>query len=222
MEIDYIVAVGIFVIIFATAVGSVASMLVANQEASQAELRHIRASGLLEWAKMNLTGTVYRVIAHANGNSDNELFVINLSDFVYDRNSVVFYKNGRSLQYSRIGDVYSAVYNASDDSNLEVWFDDDSSFSDRSTAVIGEDRVLEQTWPAEQVEILEWKRIVALNNSDYNIRRQQLGYRFQIKLEPVLSWGEQPAFGAVVLQQPVLWQDSTGEIRKGLLVASVW
>lgn len=186
-----------------------------------------------------VNNTKENLVNQNNNVSDlsNELISFNYSSLGFagvDYNSTAIYYNGNPVAYNISGDVvtFSTAIEANLTKEFIIYFDDDSAFNDSSTVVSGSNNLTETTYPVEEVTLLQYKKISKLNNSDYSNVKSSIGMKndFRIKIYDIelnqtfLSYGGSlPRKGDIVsLQRYVLYQNSTGGIRKGRMTIQVW
>ncbi|MEK6888410.1 MAG: LamG domain-containing protein [Candidatus Aenigmatarchaeota archaeon] len=170
-------------------------------------------------------------------NLANELILVNYTDlgiganvpstFVIDNNNApAAYQINRTI----------AIFNTSIDSNADktftIYFDDDSNFAEQSTTMSGSDN-LSETWLApEAISVVQYRKLLFLNNSNYTRIKNSthLPRDFSIKLvdtgtsATILNFGPAtpPAGNVVSFRRFVLYQNSTGAMRRGRVTVQTW
>ncbi|MDI6720993.1 MAG: hypothetical protein QMD85_01290 [Candidatus Aenigmarchaeota archaeon] len=167
----------------------------------------------------------------------SELVTFNYSENGFDNidiNSTVIYdENNNSLAYqiSTTNITFSIPINASQARNITVYFDDDSNFTSRSASVTGTNNLTETLFFPERVDVMQFKQIQRIMNANYTLVRNATSSRkdFNIILLDVdrntnfFSFGDDlPRKGNIVaLQKYILYQNSSGFVRKGKLTVQV-
>ena len=265
VQIDFIIAIVIFISIFATVVYTVSTYTQKAESTSNIEMMTDDVATLLSAADYgsvpdNWTGTeaLYRLGLSTNSYrfeiavSNNASFLINTSQPVRNLVNETVSFNYTSMGFGRIDTNSTEIYSGSEevpyqidvdkitfktDINanamkiFQVYFDDDSNFSSRSTSITGNNNITEAIYPLEKLKIIQYKQTRALNNSDYASVKNLVGTGdFMLTLTDLstsstfFSYGaEVPRTGDVVaMQKYVLFQNSTGGIRNGRLLAQTW
>lgn len=168
----------------------------------------------------------------------SEIVRLNLSQLGFrghDFNSTVVYSSANvSIPYQRDTDNISFVasVNAFATTYFTVYVDDDSNFTGSSSSVSGLDNLSETITAPESVDVLQYNRIHRLNVSSYSAVKNSTLIRsdFSIRITDTDSGSVFMDYGAVVprslnivsLDRMVLFQNSTGGIRKGRLLVRTW
>ncbi|MBI3190092.1 hypothetical protein HYZ41_00135 [archaeon] len=174
--------------------------------------------------------------SHSVANLVNELVSFNYTTMGLrniDINSTEIYSGSSEVQYQIDVDkvTFKTDINANAMKIFQIYFDDDSNFTSRSTSVTGNNNITETIYPIEILKLIQYKQLQALNNSDYATVRDTAGTgEFLLTLtdtttsETFFTYGaEVPRSGDVVaMQRYVLFQNSTGGIRNGRLLAQAW
>ncbi|MBI4019087.1 MAG: hypothetical protein HY364_02440 [Candidatus Aenigmarchaeota archaeon] len=152
-----------------------------------------------------------------------------------DVNSTAIYnESGGPVSYSIAGTniTFSTPASANEARWFTIYFDDNSNFSNRSSAVSGNNNVSERIYYAEEINLLEYQQIQRLQNSQYSDVRNSTGSKSDYMIEIVnaqtnstyISFGNSaPTRGTVVsLERPVMFQNSTAAVMKGRLIVKTW
>lgn len=170
-------------------------------------------------------------------NMESELVTFNYSELGFqsiDINSTVVYdENNNSLAYqiSTTNITFAMPVNSSQVRYATVYFDDDSNFSSRSASVSGTNNLTETIFFPEKIEVMQFRQMQRFMNANYTLVKNATSFRrdFSIKLLDLnnntnfLSFGgELPRKGNVVaMQRYVLYQNSSGFVKRGRLTVQV-
>lgn len=185
---------------------------------------------------LNNTNAFYKNQSLSAANQPAELVVFNYTHFGFavDVNSTAIYnETNASVSYNINGYSISFAVNMTSGSShmFTVYFDDDSNFTSRSVAVNGFDNITETIFPAEDMLLAQYKKLMALNSSSYAGVKNLTGlsdFRFQLvdasTNQTFLNYGDAPPGrgNVVALQRHVLYQNSTAGVRAGKAVIQVW
>lgn len=167
----------------------------------------------------------------------NELAYINYTDLGIGANvpsTFVIDNNNVPVAYQISGNtvIFNASINSNTDKTFTIYFDDDSNFAEQSTAMSGSDNLSETWTPAEAISIVQYRKLLFLNNSNYTRVKNstQLPRDFSIKLidvgtsATILNFGPTtpPAGDVVSFRRFVLYQNSTGAMRRGRVTVQTW
>lgn len=168
----------------------------------------------------------------------SEIIRLNMSELGFQRhdfNSTVIYDSANaSVPYQRNGDNISFV--ASVNSFAVVYFtvyiDDDSNFTGSSSTVSGSDTINELATAPEKVEALQYNKVQRLNISSYSFVKNSTKVRsnFNIIVRDTVTDTVFIDYGDIVarssnvvsLEKLVLFQNSTGGIRRGQFRVRTW
>ena len=113
-----------------------------------------------------------------------------------------------------------------------VYFDDDSNFVEQTQTINGVDNLTEVMGPIQPVVLLQYKKILALNNSNYTRVKNATGLPrdFSLRLsdpdnsQTILNFGPPPppSGNIVSFRRLTFYQNSTGAIRRGRLNIQTW
>ncbi|HIG97702.1 MAG TPA: LamG domain-containing protein [Candidatus Aenigmarchaeota archaeon] len=168
---------------------------------------------------------------------DNELIKVNYTDlgigadvpstFVIDENNApaAYNINGNTVTF--VTDI-----NPNGDKTFTVYFDDDSNFAEQSSTITGNDNLSETWTPPQAISVVQYRKLLFLNNSNYTRVKNatQLPRDFNIKLvdtgtsATILNFGPSapPAGNVVSFRRFVLYQNSTGAMRRGRVTIQTW
>ena len=170
-------------------------------------------------------------------NLANELILVNYTDlgiaadvpstFVIDNNNAP-----AAYQINRTIVIFNTSIDSNADKTFTVYFDDASNFAEKSTTMSGSDNLSETWTPAETISIVQYRKLLFLNNSNYTRVKNatQLPRDFSIKLVDtgtnanILNFGPTtpPAGNVVSFRRFVLYQNSTGAMRRGRVTIQTW
>ena len=112
-----------------------------------------------------------------------------------------------------------------------VYFDDDSNFTSRSVAVSGYDNLTEIVYPAEEVMVVKYNKIIDINKTSYSLVKNISGISdFRLRVidattnQTFLDYGSPTPTKAniVALQRRLLYQNSTAGIVQGKIIIQTW
>ena len=168
----------------------------------------------------------------------SEIIRLNMSELGFQRhdfNSTVIYDSANaSVPYQRDGDNISlaASVNSLAVVYFTVYIDDDSNFTGASSSISGSDILNELVTAPEKIEALQYNKIHRLSISSYsNVKNStQIRSDFNMLLTDTLTNTAFMNYGDIVarssnvvsLERLVLFQNSTGGIRRGKLLARTW
>jgi hypothetical protein len=248
IHIDYLIAAGIFFLIFVFTINFLTDYLATTKETSSiAELRS-RALGLLgmadrSFSEPGLQSDAYRFYILLNNTADNlinQSSAVDLTDELvefdlsllgsFDVNSIAIHYNGICLPYNRSGSVvrFATAIAANQSKWFAVYLDDDSNFTDNSVPISYSNNVSERIYPLERVSLLQYRKIEELGNSDYSIISANVG-EFYLTIYDSSGnkffgyGGYVPRKGDVIaLERYVIYQNSTAGIESGRMVIQTW
>ena len=246
IQIDYIIAAGIFFLVFAFTINFLTDYLVTTRELSEvAELRS-RAISLLGsmadrgFGEIGLQSDAYRFYILLNNTEDfgggttdlsSELVEFNLSLLdSFDRNSTAIYYDGNRVSYNRSDDMVRFVtdIDANQSKLFTVYLDDDSNFTDMSTTITGTNNLTETVYPLEKISLLQYRNIQRLANTDYLAVKNNTG-DFYVTIYDLAGnrffgfGGSVPRKGDVIaLERYIIYQNSTAGIENGRIVVQTW
>lgn len=168
----------------------------------------------------------------------NELVSFLYSDLGFrgiNINSTEMYLDGVRVPYNINDDniTFRTNIDANTNKTFIVYFDDDSNFTSRSVSIDGNNTITETAQFVQPVPVIQYKKLQAINGSDYVSVRDSLGLDdFSITIQdidtnPVSTFfsygGEVPRSGTVIaIQRNHIFQNSTAGIRNGRLVVKTW
>ena len=227
--------------------GTIDEVAIYNRTLSAAEIYEHYSSGL---KRLGLSTKAYRFFIKVNNslpfqinqsanmtNLTSELVTFNLTDmgFSPDYNSFAIYNESNStLPYMLNGSnvTFSTAININETKWFTVYFDDDSYFSNASAAITGVNNLTETVFPAASLQLLQYKKINELSNSNYTLIKNGTDIKNSFKITitdadtnaSVLSYGPAlPRIGNIIaLQRYAVYQNSTAGIRNGKIIVNVW
>lgn len=258
-HIDYIIAISMMIIILAVVVGFLNSFLSNLRHESESSASSTDAlsvlSGLLYergnissrpfelgtkaykiYITLNNTQNYYKNQSLVAANQTSELVSFNYTQLGYTasvNSTAIYNESNSSVNYNINSDIISFTANiASSGSALfTVYFDADSNFTGMSVPVSGFDNITEVFYPAEELRIVQYKKIIELNKTSYSLVKNMSGIPdFRLRIvdmqtnQTFLDYGSLPPSKAnvVALQRYVLYQNSTAGIRQGRIIIQTW
>lgn len=229
--------------------GSIDEVVIYNRSLSDEEIMNNYNHGSL-LRRMGLKTNAYRFFILVNNTKQfyynqslnvtyltNELVSFNYTDlgYVHDIKSTKIYDlNGTSVLY-QINDTmitFATNIDVNESQWFTIYFDDDSSFKDSSTIVTGSNYVNETLFPIERIDIVQYKKIAALDDTVYSIVKNATNTTndFRIRIQDIGTASYVMTLGAipprsgdvVALQKYIVFQNATGDIRNGKLIVQVW
>ena len=169
-------------------------------------------------------------------NLTDELVAFNYSDLGIPArvsSTYIYDDNGNSVPYNINGNVitFNSSIAVNTTKNFTVYFDDDANFQERTVAVAGSDNLTEKIFRASTVGVVQYRKILFLNSSNYTIVRNatQTPRDFRITLtdlngQVIFTFGPQPpeSGNIVATRRFVVYQNATAAIRGGALNVQVW
>ena len=227
--------------------GTIDEVAIYNRTLSAAEIYEHYSSGL---KRLGLSTKAYRFFIKVNNslpfqinqsanmtNLTSELVTFNLTDmgFSPDYNSFAIYNESNStLPYMLNGSnvTFAAAVNINETKWFTIYFDDDSYFVNASAAITGVNNLTETVFPAASLQLLQYKKINELSNSNYTLIKNGTDIKNSFKITitdadtnaSVLSYGPAlPRIGNIIaLQRYAVYQNSTAGIRNGKIIVNVW
>ncbi len=248
IHIDYLIAAGIFFLIFVFTINFLTDYLATTKELSSiAELRS-RALGLLGMAdrgfyEPGLQSDAYRFYILLNNTADNLINQSSASDLSnelvefdvsllgsFDANSTAIYYNSLALPYNRSGSMirFATAIAANQSKLFTVYLDDDSNFTSNAVPVSYSNNVSEKIYPLERVSLLQYRKIEELGNSNYSIISANFGDFYLTIYDSSGNkffgyGGYVPRKGNVIsLERYVIYQNSTAGIEFGRMAVQAW
>ncbi len=255
-QMDYMIAVGIFIVVFALVIQIVSNFFADTIQNTNLRVMTSEATDLIGVAEdgfhptlLGLATSAYRINVRVNNTPQywynqalpwediaNELVKINFTDFGIsaDVNSTAVYDDsGNQAAYEISGNMITFVVNVPTGvtKNYTVYFDDDSNFSSQSVSQSGVDNLSEIVSQAEKIYELQYRKIIMLNSSDYSSVKNSTGLPRDFRISVVDNFGGTffqfggtvPTAGNIIaLRRFILFQNSTGGIRRGYLNVQVW
>ena len=209
VQIDYIIAAGLFLMIFVVFITFATEYFSTTKESVRLMILRGEAIGLLgvaeqgyvpeNWtedsypSRIGLATTVYRFFILANntggGALTDELVQFNYTEIGFegiDYNSTIVYDDNNTVSYNISRDMvtFKTDIEANEVKWFTVYFDDDSNFTDRSAVISGTDSLSEKIYPVEEISLLQYKKIQLLNASNYTKMKNSsdIENNFRIKI----------------------------------------
>ncbi len=229
--------------------GSIDEVLVYNRSLSANEVRnHYAYETLLD--KIGLGSSTYEFYIIVNNTlqyarnqtapvvtiaSENVIF--NYTDLGYKVNvpsTMIYEEGGPVVPYSISGNTitFSTAITAGTAKYFTVYFDDDSNFAERTSTVTGVDNLTESIGHIQAFPLVQYRKLLLLNNSNYMavINATGLPRDFNMQLidtgtsVAIMNFGPSapPSGNVVAFQRYTLYQNSTGDIKRGRLLIQSW
>ena len=249
IQIDYIIAAGIFFLVFAFTINFLTDYLTTTKELSEIIELRTRALSLLGMAdrefddeRIGLQSDAYRFYMLVNNTKENlisqeeaddlnnELVEFSLPLGSFDENSVAIYSDGSQIPCSKSGDMIRFVtdIDANQSKLFTVYLDDDSNFTGSFVEISYFDNVTEKMYPMEKISLLQYRNIQKLGNSDYSAVKNNTGDFYVTIYDSTGNkffgfGGSVPRKGDVIaLERYVIYQNSTAGIENGRIVVQTW
>ena len=248
IHIDYLIAAGIFFLIFVFTINFLTDYLATTRETSSIVELRSRALSLLGMAdrdfyEPSLQSDAYRFYILLNNTADNlinQSSAVDLTDELvefdlsllgsFDENSTAIYYNELALPYNRSGSIvrFATAISANQSKLFTVYLDDDSNFTDSSVPVSYSNNVSERIYSLERVSLLQYRKIEELGNSNYTLISASVG-EFYLTIYNSSGnkyfgyGGNVPRKGDVIaLERYVIYQNSTAGIESGRMTVQTW
>jgi hypothetical protein len=196
----------------------------------------------------NLESNAYRFSVRVNNspawwkqgnpwkNLSSELVAINYTNYGLDPDigsTTIFDDTGNYVPYEVSGKavIFTTNIPVNATKNYTIYFDDDSNFTRQSTPQAGFDNLTEQVFGPERVMVIEQRKMELLAGSSYSFIKSFNGLPKDFRISVVDSQtGSAFAFGGtppnagniVAMRRFVIFQNSTGSIRRGYLNVQTW
>ncbi len=233
MEIEYLVAIAIFVAVFSFVVVIVSGNILDQKELINQDLAKVQADIMMDRIEddpdVKLLSPAYRVYSYAkNENSTvDELIQIDLSDYGGgDVDSVVAMDDkGNIYDTVSSGQVvaFSSEILSGSTKRFVIYFDDDSDFPVRSGDVSGNDTIQETLYGPEKIIVVQHKLVQKMKQ-----RNATNADNFKIIVEDyngtkILDYGSVPERKSVVFRKkPVVIQLSNAMLVPGWIRIGSW
>lgn len=209
IQMDFIVAAGIFIAVFGLVVFMLTSYLSTLRIETQSLDLRADAFSLVSMTernsspiKLGLKTDIYRfyvVVDNSQsfrknqtnpiGDLTDEIVNINFSDYGLNKdiNSTIIYaENGSTVDYQITTPEnisFSVNVQANSAKTYTVYFDDDSNFTSRSVSVSGTDNLTEKVMQIEKINAIQFRSLQALNATNYTTLKNRLGITNDFKLK---------------------------------------
>jgi hypothetical protein len=219
-QVDFIVAIGIFLIATIFIVNYMTDFVTPLKEVSESENIRQRAFFLMNTVKKDSAIGLYTTAYRTSIKIENtRKFLINTSHPIIDLNQEALKLNLSKINFTDIDKFSVVVYNDSQRENtidylisddliifnasiksdeiktFYIYFDDDSNFTDRTKYSNITNRLNEIIYPVEQFAVLQYKKIEALSVSDYEYLKSIADGDFRIEILD-LATGSTMSIGA--------------------------
>jgi hypothetical protein len=249
IQIDYIIAAGIFFMVFAFTINFLTDYLTTTKELSDVTELRSRAISLLGMAdrefssRIGLQSDAYRfyilvnntpenlIIQNETTDLSNELVEFNLSMLgSFDEGSIAIYYAGSRISYNKSDDMIRFVtgIGANQSKLFIVYFDDDSNFTENAVEINYSDNIRETIYPMEKISLLQYRNIQRLGNSDYSVLKNTTGDFYLTIYDSAGNkffgfGGAVPRKGDVIaLERYIIYQNSTAGIENGSIIVQTW
>ncbi len=252
-SIDFVVGIGIFLLIFAISIQFATDYITTSQAKSDGIRLRSEAISIIDLAershvfngsqiqRIGLATTVSRIQIKLNNTTPflkngsvtahDELVILNFTKVGIsgDFNSTAVYnESGNEVSYQINGDEirFKSFIGSNAASVFTIWFDDDSNFTSKSTAVSAEDNLSETILSVEKVRLVQYRNIIRLDSVPYDSVRNTTEFKnnFRIAItdlanQTFFEYGANlpGAADIVAIQKPVIFQNSTAGIKSGWL-----
>jgi hypothetical protein len=209
-QIDFMIAMGIFLVIFASVVQFTTNFFITLREGTETvslrssalDMMYMADMGFIpdNWSladypkKIGLQTDAYRFFILVNntlaGNIASELISFNYSDLGFsniDYSSTSIYdesSNTVAYQISGSNITFNTTMLSSQVKWFTVYFDDDSNFTSMSSSVSGTNNLTETLYPVQEISLLQYRKIMKLNGTDYekmkNSTSMNAGFRITL------------------------------------------
>jgi hypothetical protein len=243
MQIDYIVAAGIFILVVGSAIYFATNNLTNVED--EAKLMKLKAAAQVLLSgefdvnisqRPDLFGDIRSFYVLVNNTKQNyltgedaidleaELVVINFSTLGFDYNINSTYID--NILYEIVADTvrFNISLNANESKWVRIYFDE-TNFTSRTKTVAGVNNLTERIYPVYSFPVVKWNKLLILNQTDYTEMKKFVGFDFNLTVygAEIFSYGSSAKKGDVVaLEKPVLVQNSSGSITDGRVVVQVW
>ena len=221
MQIDFVVALGIFVI---TIFFVIYAILLPVENISDIELK-FKAYKVNNRFLPNVIGIGYTCTIIANNSSPNDIkneivkFNYTKLPFSIDPNSTTIYdENGKKLNYDVNNGVIKFITNLSayEVKRFYVYFNDDSHFLHKNTGINGNDTINETITALRIIQIVERDKLLSVNATPYSNFSRILNADFNLTVD-TFGYGVEPEGRNIVsFEQPVFYETEEG-IKRGAL-----
>jgi hypothetical protein len=213
-QIDYIVATGIFLVVFALVVQYINVFFSDVTAKTNVGVMTTEANNMLGIAErespanmVGLMGNAYRLHIMVNNsrqawkdqgkswvNIGNEIVAFNYTDMgiaAAVNSTAIYDDSGNTVAYNINGNTISFNTSVAVNStkNFTVFFDTDSNFTSGSVAVAGADNLSETIYPVQKIEIMQYRKMLQLNLSNYTMLKNitQTPRDFRITITDVFT-----------------------------------
>lgn len=241
-QLDYIVAAGIFIIVVASVILFSTNHLTSSEGEVDLMVLRSKALSIVEggYAKENINSSLVPdifskayhfviLVNNTNNTLNNEEVYFNFTEMGHadcDFNSTAIYDNGTELPYQIDNDRVKFLIDIGKNESkyFDVYFDDNSNFTDKSVVLNGVDNLTEKIYPVNEINLVQYKKIQELNSTGYDEMSKNIGSDFKIMIEDLFSFGSTvPRKSNVVsLRRYVIYQNKTGSINNGEVIVNVW
>ena len=208
IQLDYMIAAGIFITVFAYLIFYTTDYYTTIREITETVSMRSEALSLMgiaeheseQWDteypdRIGIKTKAYRFYILVNNtdpinNLTNELVTFNFTEigFEYaDYNSTMIYNQTNfSIPYQLNNSLVTFRTNLlnSESKLFTIYFDEDSNFTSKSTTILGNYTISKTAFAIEEISILQYNQINKLSNSNYTKMRNSTGVKhdFHIKI----------------------------------------
>ncbi|MBI4895831.1 MAG: hypothetical protein HY831_05040 [Candidatus Aenigmarchaeota archaeon] len=231
MEVDYLLAIGIFVAVFAFSIAFVSNNVLQEKETIKSDIIKEQAENLFNdissGKNISLISPMYRLYIYAenkNSTSVKELITVDLNKYgSNDPYSVSIYdQNNNNYNYA-VGTgqiMFSSQISGSSSKSFVLYYDDDSNFPTNSSNVQGNDTIKEQVYGPEKIYVVQNNLLNLLKNSNqtvdnFHIIITDIDGRHLLDYGPTIN-----GRNVIVKRKPVVIQGNDKILYKGWLIVS--
>lgn len=212
-QVDYVIALGIFIMAFGlivtlttdyyTNVTEISKIVVLRSGAIDMMDSLGREPLPLQWTTgpdvLGLGGSAYSFYILVNNTSPHynntgvtaqnlsgELVSFNYSQLSIDVNSTVIYnETGHIVPYNMSGNIitFNVSVNAGEVKWFTVYYDDTSNFTARNISIQGANNLTEKIYPAREIAVIEYREIQKLQNAAYTSVKSSIGMKDEFSVE---------------------------------------
>ncbi|GEM_PF-6091164 len=231
MEVDYLLAIGIFVAIFAFSIAFVSNNVLQEKETIKSDIVKEQAENffndIASGKNISLVSPMYRLYIYAenkNSSSVKELITIDLNKYgTNDPYSVTIYDQNNNTYDYAVGTgqvIFSSQISGGSSKSFVLYYDDDSNFPVNSSIVQGNDTIKEQVYGPEKIYVVQNKLLNSLKNSNQTVDNFHITVT-DLNGKHILDYGPTISGRTVVVKRkPVVIQGDDKFLYEGWFVAS--
>ena len=239
LQIDFVIAIGLFFVVFMLVIGATNSYFSSSME--NTHINTLRENSeflsnaiLSRQGELSIATKAFKIEIdlYTASDTDSEIVTFDMSDYQndpgIDYNSVTVFFPETNTNIVPSGNkikTFAVPLEGGKKKTVYIYFDDDSKFSAHGSSFSGDDDATETVWPPTAIDVIQYEKILDFQNNDYDVLRTNYDLEdFHITIEGLLEYGsEVPEEGDVVsVHVPVLFQKRSGEIGSGNLIVYSW